>query len=115
MGSSHGLRALDAAQRLASETIALVESFPTWDPAGLRRQLSEAANSVPANIAEGFGRGTLAERQHRLRIARGSLEETQSHLKVSWRAGYIQSAVFYRLWHLTVVLDRMLGALIARH
>jgi four helix bundle protein len=90
-----------------------VGSFPSRDPAGLRRQLSEPANSVPANIAEGFGRGTRHEKQHRLRLARGSLEETQSHLKVSWKAGYLKSEVFYRLWNLTLVLSRMLAKLIA--
>lgn len=114
MGKSNGLRALDAAQLLATEAIAATSDFPSPEPAGLRRQLSEAANSIPANIAEGLGRGTSAERLNRLRLARGSLEEAQSHLKVSWRAGYLKTATFYRLWNLSVVLGRMIAGLIAR-
>jgi four helix bundle protein len=114
MGRSSGLRALEAAQLLASEILSAVELFPSPDPAGLRRQLSEAANSVAANIAEEMGRGTRGEKLHFLRMARGSLEETQSHLKVCRSAEYIDTKRFLRLWNLSVVLGRMLSALIAK-
>jgi four helix bundle protein len=113
MSKTNGLRALDAAQLLAVEVLAAVENFPTRDPANLRRQLSESANSVAANIAEGVGRATRGERLNRLRLARGSLEETQSHLKVSWKGRYLDTKTFYRLWNLTLVLSRMLAKLIA--
>ena len=114
MSKTNGLKILEAAQLPTDGVLAAVEKFPSRDPAGLRRQLCESANSVAANIAEGFGRGTRSEKQHRLRIARGSLEETQSHLKVSWKAGYLTSMVFYRLWNLTLVLSLMLAKLISK-
>ena len=114
MGKTNGLRALEAAQLLSDGVLAAVKKFPANDPAGIRKQLSESANSVAANIAEGFGRGTKREKTHYLRIARGSLEETQNPLKVSWKAGYLDSKSFYRLWNLAVALGRMLAGLLAR-
>jgi four helix bundle protein len=111
MASTTGLRALDAAQILVKEILEAVESFPAHAPAALRRQLADSANSV---IAEGFGRGTNSEKRYRMRIARGSLEETQSHLKVSRMAGHVDQTRFFRIWNLSMVLNRMLSRLIRR-
>ena len=115
MGKSNGLHALELAQLLVKEVHGAIEDFPRRDPLGLRLQLGEAVNSVPSNIAEGYGRGTTAERRNRLRLARGSLEETQSHLKVALDCGYLTREKFYRLWNLTVVLDRMIAKLMRRN
>ena len=114
MGKSNGLRALELAQILVKEIWEAIERFPKREPLGLRAQLGEAANSIHSNIAEGYGRGTTAERRNRLRLARGSLEETQSDLKVALDCGYITRKRFYRIWNLTVVLDRMIAKLMLR-
>ena len=115
MATTTGLRALDAAHLLVTEILDAVSRFPPTASAELRRQLVESANSVAANISEGFARGTPAERRYRLRIARGSLEETQSHIKVSRDAGYMEDRRYFRLWSLTVVLNRMIAKLILRN
>jgi four helix bundle protein len=91
-----------------------IKEFPTPDFSGLRYQLAKAANSVAANIAEGYGRDTDNERRNRLRTSRGELEETQSHLKVAGRLRYMQEKRFYRIWKLTVVLLRMLVQLMRK-
>ena len=114
MSQTHGLRVLEAAQLLVDAVLEVVGTFPPPDPAGLRRQLSESANSVAANIAEAFGRGCGHDKLYRLRIGRGSLEETQSHIKVSWKAGYLSKKDFYRIWNLTLVVGSMLTSLIDR-
>src|SRR4029077_3312826 len=85
MGKTNGLHALEVAHLIVQEIHEAIEQFPTPDFSGLRYQIAKAANSVAANIAEGFGRGTDNERRNKLRMSRGELEETQSHLKVAGR------------------------------
>ena len=51
------------------------ESFPEREKYGLAHQLRRAAVSIPANIAEGFGKRSPAEKARFLNIAEGSAEE----------------------------------------
>ena len=61
---------------------------------GMRNQLTRAANSVGANIAEGFGRDTDKDFAHFLAIARGSANEVQSFLYNALDAELIDQAAF---------------------
>ena len=114
MGRLHNLRAADAARLLVAEVLAAVETFPTKDPAGLRKQLSESANCVGANISEGYGRGTKGETLHHLRIARGSLEEMQHHWKVARRVGFIDDKTYHSVANKAIALERMISGLMRR-
>lgn len=49
------------------------------------KQLVKAGDSIGANIAEGSGRGTDPEVRRFLRVARGSLYETQHWLRRAYR------------------------------
>ena len=48
-------------------------------------QMIKAADSIGANIAEGTGRGTLQDNSRFIRIARGSLYETQHWLRRAYK------------------------------
>ena len=56
------------------------ESFPDREKFGLAHQMRRAAVSIPANIAEGFGKRSPAEKGRFLNIAEGSLEECRYYL-----------------------------------
>jgi four helix bundle protein len=49
------------------------------------KQIVKAADSIGANIAEGTGRGTLEDNRRFIRIARGSLYETQHWLRRAYK------------------------------
>jgi four helix bundle protein len=67
------------------------ESFPEREKYGLAHQLRRAAVSIPANIAEGFGKRSQAEKARFLNIAEGSVEECRYYLILSQDLGYGQS------------------------
>jgi len=66
------------------------ESFPDREKYGLAHQLRRAAVSIPANIAEGFGKRSQAEKGRFLNIAEGSLEECRYYLILAHDLGYGQ-------------------------
>ena len=49
--------------------------FPKPETYGLAVQMRRAAVSIPANIAEGFGKKSRPEKAHFMNIAQGSLNE----------------------------------------
>jgi len=59
------------------------ERFPRAEIFALTTQMRRAAVSMPANISEGFGKRTIAEKLRFLNIAQGSLEESKYYLILS--------------------------------
>ncbi|MFQ5696445.1 MAG: four helix bundle protein [Terriglobia bacterium] len=68
------------AHALALDVYRVTEGFPDRERFGVVAQLRRAATSIPANIAEGFGRRTTRELLQCLTISNGSLEETRYFL-----------------------------------
>jgi four helix bundle protein len=67
------------------------ESIPGREKFGLSHQMRRAAVSIPANMAEGFGKRSRAEKARFLNIAEGSLEESRYYLILAHDLGYGQT------------------------
>jgi four helix bundle protein len=73
------------AMNLAEATYRLTATFPREEVYGLTAQSRRSAASVPANVAEGYGRDSKGAYVQHLRIAQGSLKELETHLMLSQR------------------------------
>ena len=60
---------------------------------GLTSQLRRAAASIPANIAEGYGRYYYQETIRFSYLARGSLMELSSHIDLAADQGYLSDEI----------------------
>src|SRR5512143_1128381 len=75
------LRAWREAASLAADVIRLAAGLRGPGARALADQLVRSAESVPANIAEGYGRGLGNDGVRFFVIARGSGAELESHLR----------------------------------
>lgn len=71
----------------------LCEKFPKSETYGLISQMRRAAVSIPANIAEGFGKSSVKDKMRFLEISKGSLEECRYYLILAGELGYCESNV----------------------
>jgi len=96
---------------LAVRCYQITTQFPKEEQYGLTSQIRRAANSVPANIAEGHGRHHTKEFLHSLSIARGSLKELETHLILAQRISLLTSEQLDPLLAATEEISRMLSGL----
>ena len=86
------VRAWQAAHRATLLVYRISTSFPRSEQFGLTAQLRDSASSVGANIAEGCGRSTDADRRRCYGIAFASACETLNHLVLARDLGYLAEA-----------------------
>jgi four helix bundle protein len=86
--------------------------FPKSEQFGLVGQLRRAAVSIPANIAEGYGRGTKPMLVHHSRIALGSLYELRTELEIAVMTGIAPEEETKILLEQAVRLSRILTGFI---
>ena len=88
------------------------KSLPPRELYGLTGQIRRAAASIPANIAEGYGRESRASFIQFLRIAQGSLKELETHLILATKLDLLLVDVSDALLSRTGELGRMLRGMI---
>ena len=99
------------AHGMVLEVYRVTSSFPKDERFGIVSQLRRAAYSIPANIAEGFGRRSTKELLQCLGIANGSLEEVRYFIFLSSDLGYLQSEESQKLDHQLNAVAQMIAAL----
>lgn len=96
---------------LAEQCYLLTRRYPKEELFGMTSQIRRAAVSIPANIAEGWGREGTSEYLQFLRIAQGSLKELETHLILSRRIGLAQAAQVEPLLETCTQIGKMIRAL----
>jgi four helix bundle protein len=86
------------ARQWSKEIFTLTQNKPFARDQRLVVQINDSSESVMANMAEGFGRGTQEEFITFLGYALGSLDETKSHLCAAFDRQYLTKDEFSRLW-----------------
>ena len=71
------------------EVYPVARKFPREEMFALSDQLRRSAVSIPSNIAEGQGRGDGKDFIRFLRIALGSLQESETQIMIAKRLGYV--------------------------
>jgi len=77
------------AMDIAESVYSLTRRFPREEAFGMTSQMRRCAASIPANIAEGFGRAQRRTFIQFLRIAQGSLKELETHAALCARVGLL--------------------------
>lgn len=82
------LEAWPVAMEMTDRVYDISATFPPEERFGLTYQIPKAAVSVPSNIAEGQGYGSVRNSLHYLRIALGSLAEIDTQLEIAIRRNF---------------------------
>ena len=80
---------------LAVNVYALTDSFPDDEKFALSNQVKRCASSIPANIAEGYGRQSSKSYSQFIKISRGSLFELETHLVLAEKLNFIENLELY--------------------
>jgi four helix bundle protein len=90
----------------------LTAHFPETERFGLTSQFRRAAASIPANIAEGWGRGSTKEYVQFLLIARGSLMELETHAIIARELTFLSQDQLTAIQNEVLEIGKMLNSLI---
>jgi four helix bundle protein len=108
------LKVWEKAHQLALGVYRGTASFPREEQYGLTSQMRRASFSVPANIAEGCGRGSAAQLRSFLEIGMGSASELEYYLILARDLGYLPVEQYTHLDAGVREVKRMLASLIAK-
>jgi four helix bundle protein len=110
--SYEDLEVWQLAMTLAEQCYRLTATFPREETYGLTAQIRRAAVSIPANIAEGYGRNQTGNFLNFLRIAQGSVRELETHLLLAARLKVAEAERVVPCRDVAIRVSKMLRALI---
>ena len=98
--------------KLAETCYRISKRFPRDDQLVLGHQRRKSCVSVPANIAEGFGRHHTAEYIHHLRYSTASNNELQTEIELGRRVDVVSEEEAVALIKDAAEVGRMLNGLV---
>lgn len=87
-------KAMDFSLKVYREVLPILPNEEKWN---LNQQIRRAVQSIPTNISEGHGRFYYQDNVRFCYFARGSLEETLSHIVLAYELGYIPEELYHQL------------------
>lgn len=106
------LQAGQKSMELVVSVYHLTSEYPCEERYGLTGQTRRAAVSIPANIAEGYGRTHRGDYLRHLSVARGSLSELETHLTIAARLDFVTREGALETWTLAQETGKLLRRLI---
>src|SRR5512134_773169 len=100
------VKAKDLAIRIYRQVLPLL---PVEGKYGMNQQLRRSVQSISANIAEGYGRFYYQDNVRFCYNARGSLEETLSHLTFAFEMKFISETIYKEFEKEGEEIDKMLN------
>ncbi|MDK1029617.1 MAG: four helix bundle protein [Anaerolineae bacterium] len=114
--SIQGLKRLQVWERAKDFALKIYKlvlpSLPDEEKWNLNQQLRRSSLSISANLAEGYGRYNYQDNVRFCYYARGSLEETLSHLIFAVETGFIPENLYKELEKEGEEIDKMLNGYI---
>jgi four helix bundle protein len=87
-------------------------AFPVHERYGMTSQIRRSCASIPANIAEGYGRESPGAYAQQLRVAQGSLKEFETHVELAHRVGMVDESILSNVLKSAEEIGKMLRSLI---
>jgi four helix bundle protein len=106
------LKVWERSHQLTLAAYKATTTLPREEQYGLKSQIRRSCASVPANIAEGCGRGSNADLARFLQMALGSASELQYHLLLVHDLSYLDPHAYERLSGEVTEIKRMLTSFI---
>ena len=106
------LKVWEKGHRLTLDVYEVTVTFPSEELYGLTSQMRRACAAIPANVAEGCGRGSNADLARFLQIALGSASELQNHLLLAQDLAFVKPTDYERLSRDVTELKRMLTSFV---
>ena len=114
MRDFRGLKVWEKAHKLVLSIYQKTEPFPKKEIYGLTSQIRRAAISIPANMAEGCGKDSVADMNRFFLIAMGSASELEYLLMLSHDLQYLSDTDYHNLNSNLVEVRRMLNSYIQK-
>ncbi len=99
---------------LVTQIYQQTRTLPKDEQYGLTSQIRRSAVSIPANIAEGYGRNSTQDYIRFLRMANGSLFELETLLEICRNLSFIDNQTYSALFEQMQEIERMLHSLITK-
>ena len=106
------LRVYNLAEEIADVIWEIVSKWEYFAKDTIGKQLVNSADSVGANIAEGYGRGSHADNRRFAKISRGSLFEVKHWLRRAYKRNLLSEEEISNLQGLVKELTPKLSAYI---